>query len=64
MNDMHTKCQRLLKKRGDFKPLKIRDLLKIEVILRQIVSEKGVFLNLENTDGLQVGHRSGGTAGA
>ena len=38
------------------------DLLKIGVIFRREFSEKGVFLNLENTDGLQVVYRSGGPA--
>ena len=48
-------------KRGVSKPLNIRDLLKIGVFLGQKISEKGVFFNLENTDGLQLDRGSGGT---
>ena len=48
-------------KRGSFEPLRVRVLAKIGVFLSRKIREKGVFLNMENTDGLHVMCPSGGT---
>ena len=48
-------------KRGYFEALKVSVLAKTGVFLNRKIRGKGVFLNMENTDGLHVMCPSGGT---